>query len=239
MIFVRCHGGKEMIRYSKSTVFNTQCQAIVNTVNCVGVMGKGIALEYKLRYQDMFNDYQAKCESGMINTGNVDYWSNNEIIIINFPTKFDFKYPSKLEWIEEGLIDFVKTHKKFGINSVAFPKLGVNNGELLWEDVKDIMEKYLSNLDTEIIICLDELEVAEGKELEMVELFNQSSIDKILEKVKLNTKQQDNLEMSKPIRRFRELSRVDSIGSTTYAKLFKYFYENQNAIEFEPLKFDI
>lgn len=227
-----------MISYSKSTVFNTKCHAVVNTVNCVGVMGKGIALEYKLRYPEMFLDYQSKCKNKEIRTGQVDYW-NNGVIIINFPTKYHFQYPSKLEWIEEGLDNFVKTYKKYNIRSVAFPKLGVNNGELDWDVVKDVMEKYLSNLDIEVMICLDELKIAEGKELEMVNSFNQSSFEQISLNVKLNTKQIENLELSKPISRFREVSRIDLIGSTTYTKLFKHFYKDQIDSAFEELRLDI
>lgn len=228
-----------MISYSKSTVFNAKCHAIVNTVNCVGVMGKGIALEYKLRYPEMFTDYQLKCKNKEIKIGRVDYWVSSSVIIINFPTKYDFKYPSKLEWIEKGLDDFVTSYKKHNIKSAAFPKLGVSNGELSWDEVKCVMEKYLSNLEIDIVICLDELETAEGKEMEMVSLFNQSSMDQILAKVKLSSKQVESLELSKPINRFREIIKVESIGSITYTKLFKHFYEVQKKSIFEPMKFDI
>ena len=69
------------------------------------------------------------------------------MIIVNFPTKWHFKYPSKLEWIDQGLNDFLISYKKQGITSVAFPKLGTSNGGLNWEDVRKLMEKYLSKAD--------------------------------------------------------------------------------------------
>ena len=96
-----------MIRYYKGTVFNAGAEAIVNTVNCDGVMGAGIALEFGLRYPDMYKDYVIKCKKGDICTGKVDYFKDSSgIIIVNFPTKIHFKYPSKIEWIESGLKAF-------------------------------------------------------------------------------------------------------------------------------------
>ena len=98
-----------MIVVSKGTVFNTDAKALVNTVNCKGVMGAGIALEFKLRYPAMNKDYVSKCESGLIKVGKVDYFCGNPTVI-NFPTKYDFKFPSRIEWIESGLKDFVNTY---------------------------------------------------------------------------------------------------------------------------------
>ena len=76
-----------MIKYFEGTVFNTPAKAIVNTVNCDGFMGAGLALEFALRYPDMLRDYEAKCKSKQIKTGLVDYFQEKDITIINFPTK--------------------------------------------------------------------------------------------------------------------------------------------------------
>jgi O-acetyl-ADP-ribose deacetylase (regulator of RNase III) len=98
-----------MLQYTQTTVFNTNAQAIVNTVNCVGVMGAGLALEFKLRFPQMYTDYVSRCKNKNIKIGKVNlYHDQYTPYIINFPTKNHWKYPSNLQWIEAGLIDFVQ-----------------------------------------------------------------------------------------------------------------------------------
>ena len=89
-----------MIRYYQGTIFNVEADAIVNTVNTVGVMGAGIALEFALRYPKMLLYYQEKCKYSQIKTGVIDYYNTDGKCIVLFPTKEHFKFPSKLEWIE-------------------------------------------------------------------------------------------------------------------------------------------
>jgi len=213
-----------LIRYSKGSVFNANTQAVVNTVNCVGAMGAGIALEFSLRYPEMFIEYQKKCDIGEIQIGLIDYYRlNSNLVICNFPTKKDFKFKSNLSWIEKGLINFTHTYKNMEISSIAFPKLGTSNGELDWNDVKKLMEKYLNNLDIDIIICLDEEDEASGKEKEMVDNFNQINLSEITN-IKLSQKQRDIINNSLPIKRFREILGFNSISLSTYKKLFNIFY---------------
>ena len=226
-----------MIKYVNGTVFNQNTCAKVNTVNTVGVMGAGIALEFSLRYPEMLFDYEEKCKNRLITVGKVDYYKTQGITIINFPTKWHFKYPSKIEWIEQGLIDFVNTYKAAGITSVAFPRLGTSNGGLDWPDVQRVMEKYLSDLDIEVLICLDN-GPAEGLEKEMVDRFNDTDFSKKIPDVKLNAKQIASLEEAKPIDRFWKVKELDGIGITCYKKLHEYFRkEKQNT--FEQMAFDI
>lgn len=217
-----------MIKYINGTVFNTDAMAIVNTVNCQGFMGGGIALEYKLRYPLMFQDYKSKCEKHLIKTGKVDYYKDNEVIIINFPTKNLYQYPSQIKWIEEGLKDFVKTYKLHNIESVAFPKLGTANGKLNWNNVKNIMEKYLNNLDIPIYICLDEEKIAQGKEKEMLDYFNKINLSELSQHIKLTQKQKDNLAKKRPYSRFWHISKTPAINNTTYNNLFQYFYKKKS-----------
>lgn len=214
-----------MIIYSEGTVFNVNTQALVNTVNCTGVMGAGIALEFMLRYPEMFDDYELKCKDKGIITGRVDYYKNEDgSIIVNFPTKWHFKYPSKLIWIEQGLQDFIKTYKKNGITSIAFPKLGTSNGGLNWNDVKILMEKYLSDLDIDVYICLDNKKDAEGTEKIMLDKFNSTSVEKLSSVVKLNAKQKDSIQKRMPYNRFWKISDTEAIGMKTYSMIFKHFY---------------
>lgn len=229
-----------MIKYFEGTVFNVEAQAFVNTVNCTGVMGAGIALEFMLRYPKMFEDYESKCKDKNINTGYVDYFKiSDEIIIINFPTKWHFKYPSKLIWIEQGLQHFIKTYKQYGITSVAFPKLGTNNGGLNWEDVKRVMEKYLSNIDIDIYICLDNTKEAEGIEKQMLDSFNSTSIVKLGSIVKLTAKQKTNIQNNMPYKRFWKIRETESVGMKTYSAIFRCYYENAHYGNYEPTQLSL
>ncbi len=214
-----------MLKYYDGSVFNVDTQAKVNTVNCVGVMGAGIALEFKLRYPEMYEDYSKKCKNKNIKVGSVDYYKNNEIVVVNFPTKMHFKYPSKIEWVEAGLRDFVRTYKQHDITSVAFPKLGTLNGRLDWDKVRTMMEYYLSQVDADVYICLDEKKEAEGLELKMVNYFNQNKgliVDSVS---RISEIQKEIIYNCKPITRFWHLSKIDKIGATTYGKIFCFCKE--------------
>lgn len=231
------YGGDKVIEYFNGTVFNSGAGGIVNAINTVGVMGAGIALEFKLRYPDMYLDYEKKCKQNNIEVGKVDYYTDNpEILIINFPTKRHFKYPSKMSWIEDGLKHFVKTYKDYNVKSIAFPKLGSSHGGLEWEEVKTIMERYLSNLDIKIIICLDDKKEAEGIEKDMVDKLNKIDINLLQKEVKLNSKQVQIIKSSIPLDRFWKLGKLESIGAKTYEKLFDYFYTDNKKIDSDSFK---
>lgn len=145
-----------MITYKNGSLFEGSEQTIVNTVNCVGVMGKGIALEYKRLYPDMFKKYKSHCNNKIMNIGTLYLFKADDRWILNFPTKFHWRDKSKLSYLEDGLKKFVDTYKDKGITSIAFPQLGCQNGGLDWEtDVKPLMETYLSSLDDiEIVIYI-------------------------------------------------------------------------------------
>lgn len=217
-----------MIKYFEGTVFNTDAKAIVNTINCIGVMNAGIALEFGLRYPKMLDEYTQKCKNKEIQVGKIYYFKDTEKTIINFPTKWHFKYPSKIEWIEMGLKNFVETYKQYNIVSVAFPKLGTLNGQLDWKVVKNLMEYYLSKVDIDVYICLDDKKEAEGIEAKMLEFINKLDINRIKSEVKLNEKQIIMLNNYKPFSRFWKIKEIESLGTKTYKALFKYCYNQVN-----------
>ncbi len=138
----------------KGNIFNTKAQTVVNTVNCVGVMGKGIALVYKLRYPKMFDIYKEFCATKKIEIGKLWLYKGDvgDPWVLNFPTKNHWKYPSKMEYIEQGLQKFVETYKMRGIESIAFPLLGAHNGGLDRSEVYSTMERYLSMCDIPVEI---------------------------------------------------------------------------------------
>lgn len=142
------------ITFVKGNIFNTKAQTVVNTVNCVGVMGKGIALVYKLRYPKMFDLYSEYCKSKLIGIGKLWLYKGEPDApwVLNFPTKYHWKYPSKMEYIEKGLQKFIETYEERGITSIAFPMLGTHNGGLDKKDVRALMECYLSQCNIPIEI---------------------------------------------------------------------------------------
>ena len=142
-----------MITYVDFSLFDSPAKVLVNTVNTVGVMGKGIAKEFKSIYPDMFDEYQQLCERGMLNVGDLWVHKTSHKWILNFPTKRHWRSPSKPEYLEAGLEKFAQIYQDARITSISFPQLGCGNGELDWKtESKPLMEKYLKGLPIEIFI---------------------------------------------------------------------------------------
>lgn len=143
-----------MIEYIEGDIFESPAQVIVNTVNTVGVMGKGLALSFKQRYPQMFERYKSICEKHLLTVGKLMLFYEPDHWLLLFPTKENWRNPSKLEYIEKGLMKFVQTYAEKNITSIAFPRLGCGNGELDWNDVKPLMERYLKKLPIDVYIYL-------------------------------------------------------------------------------------
>jgi O-acetyl-ADP-ribose deacetylase (regulator of RNase III) len=144
-----------MLAYLDTSIFDSPAQTIVNTVNTVGVMGKGIALSFKTLYPAMYEEYRRLCEARKLDVGKLHVYRTPNKIIVNFPTKKHWRNPSRPEYIEAGLKAFVKHYGDYGISSVSFPQLGCGNGELNWKkQVQPLMEKYLRNLSIPVYIHL-------------------------------------------------------------------------------------
>lgn len=124
--------------------------AIVNTVNCVGVMGKGIALQFKNKWPDNFKLYQAECKAGRIRPGRMFVFDSGGLIkpnyIINFPTKDHWREKSKIDYVRDGLDDLVAQVVRLGIRSIAIPPLGCGNGGLAWNEVRPMIIQAFANL---------------------------------------------------------------------------------------------
>jgi O-acetyl-ADP-ribose deacetylase (regulator of RNase III) len=143
--------------YTNESIFSLDVQTIVNTVNCRGIMNAGLALEFKKRFPKMFQQYVELCERGEMSIGRPYLYKTNEHQwIVNFPTKNDWRKPSKMEWIESGLQYFAQNYKSWEISSIAFPQLGCRNGNLKWEQVEPIMVKHLSSLAVPVWIYVHE-----------------------------------------------------------------------------------
>lgn len=146
------------ITFKHGDMFQEPTQAIVNTVNCVGVMGKGVALEFKKRWPDNFSAYRDLCRNKKLIPGKMFVFDRGGLItdgprfLINFPTKNNWRSKSKISYIIDGLDDLVHTIKIMNITSISIPPLGCGNGGLDWSEVKCIIEEKLSQLhDVNII----------------------------------------------------------------------------------------
>ncbi len=125
-------------------IFRSRAQTCVNTINCVGVMGAGIAFEYRLRYPEMFQQYRLLCEQGQIAIGKLWIYKAADRWVLNFPTKKHWRYPSQEDFLHIGLEKFMGSYKSRGISSVAFPLLGAQMGGLSAERSLEIMLDHLS-----------------------------------------------------------------------------------------------
>jgi len=213
-------------------IFDSTCQTLVNTVNCDGVMGRGIALEYKYRFPKMYGAYAEVCEKKLLKPGLLYIYKESKPWILNFPTKVHWKYPSKIEYLELGLKKFTETYLDKKITSIAFPQLGASLGGLQWEDVKSLMYQYLeplNDIDIEIYhsdhkakdslfdrLCLKIhkfepgdykrcLDINEKQALLLTDAFNSQNINTML-----------------------ELQNINGLGEKTFEKIYKYESVNNN-----------
>jgi len=132
-----------VIEETQGNLLNAEAEALVNTVNCVGVMGKGIALQFKQAYPEMGKAYEKACEQGEITPGRVQVWHTGALsgpkYIINFPTKREWFRKSSYADIQSGLVSLVEQIKRLGITSIAVPPLGCGNGGLSWDKVRPMI----------------------------------------------------------------------------------------------------
>ena len=139
-----------MITFTQGNLLESDTEALVNTVNTVGVMGKGIALMFKEAFPENFRVYAAACKAGDVRVGHMLVTERKELVgprwIINFPTKKHWRHPSKMEWIVDGLEDLKRVVADRGIKSVALPPLGSGNGGLDWSEVRPRIEAALGSM---------------------------------------------------------------------------------------------
>lgn len=139
-----------MLENATGDLLRAEAEALVNAVNCVGVMGKGIALQFKRQYPAMAEDYERSCHRGEMVPGQVRVWETGELwgpkFVINFPTKREWFRKSRYEDVASGLRSLVETIRERGIKSVAVPALGCGNGGLAWARVRPMIEEAFARL---------------------------------------------------------------------------------------------
>jgi O-acetyl-ADP-ribose deacetylase (regulator of RNase III) len=144
-----------MLRFTTGNLLDSSAEALVNTVNTVGVMGKGIALQFKQAFPQNFQMYRQACLNGTLQTGQLLVVKDHDLLtgerlIINLPTKRHWKLPSTYEYVESGLVSLVAYLNANAVQSMAMPALGCGNGGLDWKIVKPMIERHLAELEVSI-----------------------------------------------------------------------------------------
>ena len=213
------------LRIISGNIFTTECQTIVNTVNCVGVMGAGIALECRLRYPAMYQQYAGLCKDGKIDIGTLWIYKATERWILNFPTKQHWKYPTKEEYLHAGLRKFMGTYEARKVESIAFPVLGAQNGGFEAARSIEIMESYLRD-------CPIRVEIYQYDPMAKDDLFDKfkermSTLG--LEDLKSATGlRSDYIERIRDVlqnpnmRQLNQLAKANGIGDKTLEKAFAF-----------------
>lgn len=204
-------------------IFTSKCQVLVNTVNCVGVMGAGIALECRLRYPEMHTKYIQFCNEKKIDIGKLWLYKSTERWVLNFPTKRHWKHPSKIEYLEAGLEKFLDTYDEKGITSIAFPLLGADKGGIPQDESLRVMESYLKQATIDIEIYRYSPTAADDFYEKTKEWLLSQDIQAISDMTKLRKDFVIKLieaVKSEEIFQLNQLARVDGIGIKTLEKIF-------------------
>lgn len=218
----------------KGNIFTSKCQTMVNTVNCVGVMGAGIALECRLRYPKMYSQYAKFCEEGLIEVGKLWLFKSQNKWILNFPTKKHWKYPTREEYLHRGLQKFIDTYLDKGILSIAFPLLGASNGGLDQSRSLEIMRSYLIKCDIPVEIYIYDPDSQDDLYEKFRERFIAMDVQSLRDLTGLRSDaiQRIREAVSSPaIHQLNQLANVKGIGDKTLEKAFAFMREPSDETE--------
>lgn len=212
-------------------IFATKRQTLVNTVNCVGVMGAGIALEFRFRMPAMFERYVELCRAGHFAIGKLWIYkpptgARDNRWVLNFPTKYHWKHPSKHEYLEAGLEKFVSAYRGKNIQSIAFPMLGATNGGLDEDESLAIMKRHLVKCCIPVEIYRYDPAAADDLHQEFRDRFLSFDVVALAKKTGVQKRRvqmiRDALEQENGIRSLSRLATINGIGVKTLEKCFRY-----------------
>ena len=208
----------------RGNIFTTKCQVLVNTINCVGVMGAGLALEFRLRYPEMHEKYVSLCSTGKIDIGVLWLYKAQDRWILNFPTKKHWRHPSKISYLEAGLEKFVASYKERGIASIAFPLLGADKGKLPPEQSLDVMKRCLEGVDIPVEIYQHDRSASDDiYDRARIWVLSQSP-EVIAQQSGIGAVQLGKLldaVRSTQFTQLNQLAQVDGVGPATLERLFR------------------
>jgi O-acetyl-ADP-ribose deacetylase (regulator of RNase III) len=218
-------------REIEGNLFASKADAFVNTVNCVGPMGKGIALEFRRRFPEMFAAYKMVCEKGELRPGHILPYTKSKPLILNFAVKDDWKQPSRIEWVEQCLQKFCDWYPDQGLESVAFPWMGAMNGRIPVKQIKEVTRKYLSPLeDIDVEVYAFDPKVPDplfDLLLECVEVRSQDDFKRYTKIDLSKTKQLYELVLDSETQSLTDVVTSGILGETTQDHLYKFLVECQ------------
>lgn len=217
-----------MLKIIKGNIFTTECQTIVNTINCVGIMGAGIAFEMRLRYPEMNNKYIELCKEFKIKIGYLWLYKSNERWILNFPTKNHWKDESKAEYVELGLKKFMETYIERGITSIAFPMLGASLGGLPENVSLKIMTEYLEKCNIPVEIYRYDPSSYDDLFMKFKQQFKSFPIKELAERTRIRIDIFDKIMKAienEKIRSMSQLLSVPGIGEKSLEKSFRFIMD--------------
>ena len=210
-----------MIEQSNYSVFgiteSRKIDAITNTANTKGVMGAGLAYEFKLRYPQYYLEYNRRCANGEFKPGETWVYPLNDLKIITLFTKDDWRKPSKEDWIIRSLHSLRKRIEVYEFNTIALPLPGAGLGKMNKEFVLQKIKEEFLGLKYSVIVCFDKIP-SESEINAINNLYNSNNINK-----QKNSKIIERVRQQKIIKRFRDILKINGIGKKSYEKLFNYF----------------
>jgi O-acetyl-ADP-ribose deacetylase (regulator of RNase III) len=219
-------------------IFDSHCQTLVNAVNCNGVMGRGIALEFKFRFPDLFENYNLICKKKLLEPGLLYLWKGSGKWVLNFPTKNNWRLPSKLDYIESGLENFARNYIQYNISSIAFSILGSGAGGLDENLVIELMGKYFEPLEN------IEIEIYHFNPRANDEFFNRIynkikrfNVDDYILQLDINATQAQNLIdaiNSNEIKLMIDFQKIKGMGEKTIKKLYDFHNDGLEKVETNP-----
>ena len=227
------------INHIRGNIFNSTMQTIVNTVNIAGFMGAGIALEYKRRFPEMYDEYNDLCTSGNLKIGDLHLWKNNSQWILNFPTKIHYSNPSKLDYIHKGLSRFKSEYRELGITSIAFPQLGTQLGGLDWENsVKPLMDKYLEDIDIKVEIYEYDPNADDNFYLKIRNILKNFSEKDFKEQLNIGKKTASNIleSLDIEIQSMKDFEFVKGVGEESLKNIYGLYRLNTDDFEMESFQ---
>ena len=213
------------VRIIKGNIFASDLQVMVNTVNCVGVMGAGIALECRLRYPELYSKYVKFCQEGKIDIGKLWLFRGSERWVLNFPTKKHWKFPTREEYLDKGLSKFVETYERLGITSIAFPLLGAQHGGLMPEKSLKVMRGYLDSLPIKIEIYEYDPCSPDDLYMEIRRKIAAMSVDQISSSIGIGRNYAEKLLEAfgrEDLYQINQLGKLKGIGIKTLERVFNY-----------------
>ncbi|WP_419569581.1 macro domain-containing protein [Rheinheimera sp.] len=224
------------IQHITGNIFTSTAQTLVNTVNCEGVMGAGLALECRLRFPAMFERYQQLCADGLLVPGKLWVWRSEQRWVLNFPTKNSWKHPSRLDYLEQGLDKLVSSWQTQGIKSLALPLLGTDKGGLPLEKVITLMQNKLAELAKQIPVQIYHYDAKASDDLfqEFAAQLLASDSQSLKKATGISTDKIAKMDAAirgGKIYQLNQLADIDGIGEKTLEKLFRYCQDPQSIAE--------